>query len=130
MPILWKGAGLMLTDRVEIRLSIAADDITNLRVKAELANGTSWFIPATEFKPDEAKPGRYNVDFNGLNSGQMSEPVYFTVYKGGTVVSNTVRYSVESYAYAQANKAAPDTSLLALLKVMMKYGDAAYNYVN
>jgi len=56
--------------------------------------------------------------------------VYFTVYRGNTVVSNTVRYSVESYAYAQANKAEPDASLLALLKVMMKYGDAAYDYVN
>ena len=125
----WKGAGLMLTDRVEIRLSIAADDITNLKVKAELSDGTNWIIPSSEFK-DSGIAGRYNIDFNGLNSGQMSEPVYFTVYDGDTVVSHTVRYSVESYAYAQENKAAPDTSLLALLKVMMKYGDAAYNYVH
>ena len=127
--VAWKGAGLMLTDRVEIRLSIEADDITDLRVKAELGNGTEWFIESSEFKP-AAQVRRYNIDFNGLNSGQMSESVYFTVYEGDKIVSNTVCYSVESYAYAQANKSAPDEALLALLKVMMKYGDAAYNYAN
>ena len=128
--VTWKGAGLLLTDRVQIRLSIAADDITNLKVKAELEDGTHWFIPSTQFRPDETREGRYDVDFTGLNSGQMSEPVYFTVYEGDTVVSNTVRYSIESYAYAQANKATTDEALLALLKVMMKYGDSAYEFAH
>ena len=76
------------------------------------------------------RKGRYYIYFSGLNSAQMSEPVYFTVCHGDTVVSNTIRYSIESYAYAQANKEVSDESLLELLKAMMKYGDAAYHYVN
>ena len=58
----------------------------------------------------------------------MSEEVYLTVYDGETAVSNTLRYSIESYAYAKAGGS--DTLLSDLVIAMMKYGNAAYNYVN
>ena len=123
----WKGAGLNLKDRVEIRLTLEARNPGNLVVKARTEDGKEWEMPAGWFEP--VSDGRYYVYFNGLNAGQMSEPVYFTVYEGDTVVSNTLRYSIESYVYSQSNKTAPDESLLALLKTMMKYGDAAHNYI-
>ena len=57
----------------------------------------------------------------------MSEPVYITVYEDQVAVSNTVRYSVESYAYAKQTDS--DAQLVNLLRALMKYGDSAYNYV-
>lgn len=120
----WKGAGLNLKDRVEIRLTIAADDIENLSIKAVGESGDEWMIPAAKF--EDAGNGRYNVSFNGLNAGQMSETIYFTVYKGSRAVSNNVSYSVESYVNSKINSS--DTKLVELIKAMMKYGDSAYNY--
>lgn len=122
----WKGAGLNLKDRVEIRLSVAVEDIEGLTVKVKSESGGEWTIPSTEF--EVADIGRYNVYFNGLNAGQMSENVYFTVYNGDGAVSNTVCYSVESYVYKYQNS--EDTNLAELVKAMMRYGDSAYNYVN
>ena len=124
--VTWKAAGLNLKDRVEIRVKFLADDINNLEIKVRDDNGNNWEIKADKF---EAIPeGGYYAYFNGLNAGMMSEPVYFTMYDGDTVVSNTLRYSVESYAYSKANGA--DAALGKLVQAMMKYGDAAYNYVN
>ena len=118
-------------DKTVIRLIISIDPkIENLSVKAKLADGTEWIIPSEKFEQTQTHVDRYYVYFNGLNSGLMSEPVYFTVYEGNKAVSNTLSYSIESYAYSQENKATVDEALLKLLKAMMRYGDAAYNYVN
>jgi hypothetical protein len=57
----------------------------------------------------------------------MRELVYVTVYDGDTAVSNTLCYSIESYAYAKQNDS--DTNLKNLLIAMMRYGDAAYNFI-
>ena len=51
-----------------------------------------------------------------------------TVYNGDTAVSNTIRYSIESYAYAQQNST--DANLVELVKAMMKYGDSAKAYIS
>ena len=124
--VTWKAAGLNLKDRVEIRVKFLADDINNLVIKVRDDNGNNWEIKADKF---EAIPeGGYYAYFNGLNAGMMSEPVYFTVYDGEQKVSNTLRYSVESYAYSKVN--GTDAALSTLVQAMMKYGDAAYSYVN
>ena len=60
--------------------------------------------------------------FDGYNASQMSDAVYVTAYIGDTAVSNTLRYSIESYA---ASKMGENTELTELLCAMMKYGDAA-----
>ena len=122
----WRGAGLNLKDRVEIRLTLAADNIDSLSVKVTSESGKEWTIESDKFVA--AGTGKYDVCFNGLNAGEMSEPVYFTVYDGDKAVSNTARYSVESYVYKYQNNA--DTNLAELVKAMMNYGDAAYNYVH
>ena len=57
----------------------------------------------------------------------MSEKVYLTMYKNDVAVSNTVCYSIESYAYNKQNST--DTALANLVKAMMKYGNSAYAYV-
>ncbi len=121
----WKSGGLNLQKSVTMRFKISADNIENLTVKVKNDTGEEITIVSDTF---EATDGGYYVYFKGLNVGQMSESVYLTVYDGETAVSNTIRYSIESYAYAKQNST--DTNLSALIKAMMKYGDSAYAYVN
>jgi len=60
-----------------------------------------------------------------LNAGYMSEPIYVTLYDGEKAVSNTVCYSIESYAFTYGD----DAALGDLVRAMMKYGDAASAYI-
>ena len=120
----WKSGGLNLKDCIEMRFKISADGYDDLSVVAE-TDSYSWTIYADEF---EKTAGGCYVYFDGLNAGQMSEPVYLTVYRGDTAVSNTICYSIESYAYAMQSSS--DTKLTNLLEAMMKYGCSAYAYVN
>ena len=122
--VLWRGAGLNLKDRVEMRFVIEAEDITNLSAKVVSESGAEWTIPAEKF--ETADIGRYNVYFNGLNAAQLSEPIYVTIYNGDQAVSHTIRYSVESYAYIYQNN--EDAKLANIVKAMMIYGDSAYNF--
>ncbi len=123
--VLWKGAGLTLQDSIAMRFKIVADNIENLCVKVVNANG-EWIIPSSAFELIEE--GSYYVYFDTLSAAQMSEPIYLTVYNGDVAVSHTIRYSIESYAYAKQND--QDTKLVELVKAMIKYGDSAYAYVS
>ena len=44
------------------------------------------------------------------------------------LLCHTVCYSIESYAYAKQNDV--DEKLVNLINAMMKYGNAAYLYIN
>lgn len=121
--VMWTGGGLNLEDSVTMRFKISAESIDNLTVKAETEESI-WTISAEEF---EVTTGGYYVFFDGLDASQMSEPVYLTIYNGDTPVSNTICYSIESYAYSK--QSSTDTNLVNLLEAMMKYGNSAYAYV-
>lgn len=120
----WGGAGLKLENAITMRFILTAEDVTDLTVKVTTSFG-EWNIPASEF---ESINGGYYVYFNGLNAGQLRDPIYLTAYRGETAVSNTVCYSVESYAYAKQDSTIPHLS--ELVTAMMKYGDSAYAYVH
>ena len=126
----WVGAYLTLTDAVEMKFVFSADSTDGLQVKVTTADpadaqatGQTWII--TEFT--KYSEGAYIANFDGFNADQMSEVVYVTVCDSeGNAVSNTYRYSVESYAYAKQSD--ENTNLVALVKAMMKYGDSAKQY--
>lgn len=120
----WLGAGLRLDENISMRFKLSADDITNLSVKVASESG-EWTIPSAEFVPAK---GGYYVYFNGFNAGQLSEAVYVTVYDGDTAVSNTLRYSIETYA-AMA-QGTDNEALKSLTNSMMKYGNSAYAYIH
>lgn len=122
--VVWKGAGLNLQDSVTVRLKFETADIEGLSLRIICQTG-SWEIWNDAF---ESAGDVYYAYFRGLNAGQMSEPIYMTFYRDNTPVSNTVCYSIESYA--QANQNGGTTALVELLKAMMRYGDSAYAYVN
>ncbi len=125
----WASVSLVLEDAVTMRFKFTTADIDGLTVKITSDTNTEgWSIESGDFLYEEST-GRYYVDFGGLHAGQMRECVYVTVYNGDTAISNTLRYSVESYAYRYANNTSYPT-LAALVKAMMRYGDAAYNFAN
>ncbi len=121
----WKGAGLYLDEGATLRFTIQTDNIANLVVKVTC--GTKTFeIPASKFVKRSGTEDMYYVYVRGINVTQMRESVYLTVLNGETEVSNTICYSVESYAHVQ--KGGSDTALSNLLVAMMKYGDSAKAY--
>ena len=123
--VTWKALGLYLEDTVSIRLKLAVADTTGLTIKVRDDHGNEWNYGASALKAAEDD---YYFYFPGLKADQMRETVYVAAYRGGTAVSNTVRYSIESYCYSKQSE--PNEALNLLLKAMMKYGDSAYNYAN
>lgn len=124
--VTWLAGGLLLEDAVTMRFKFSAPTTQDLTVHfCTDQNPTGWVIGADAFVQTN---GGYYVYFDGLKARQMRETVYVTVYQGDVAVSNTVSYSIESYAYAKRNDS--NTKLVELLTAMMKYGDSAYRYIN
>lgn len=114
--VTWLSAGLNLKDSVVLRLKVSADSVEGLTVKV-----TGYDDCMTVF---EKTDGGYYIFIKGLTLVQMRDALEITVYNGETAVSNTLKYSIESYASANQSG-----TLGALMKAMMKVGDAANAYV-
>ncbi len=122
----WSGAWLELNSAITVKLLVATDSTENLSVKITNDAGKEWILDSAAFKAyDESN---YQLDFNGLDASQMSDNIYLTVYKDNVAVSNTLRYSVESYA--KAMKDSTYKNLAKLVQCMMKYGNSANRYKN
>lgn len=119
----WKGCGLNLQSAVTLRFKLATEETSGLTVKVKSESGRTWTLRQKTF---EVIDGGYYVYFSGLDASQMSETIYLTVYQDGAAVSNTLRYSVESYAYSKQNT--QDENLSTLLESMMKYGNSAKSF--
>ena len=122
----WKSASLLLKDAVNVRLKFAAHNIEGLSVVVQL--GDQRFTIGQEAFIATETAGTYYVVFDQLDASQLSDTFYATIYRGDQKVSNTLRYSVESYAYAKQNDA--DAGLQGLVRAIIRYGDAASTYVN
>ena len=118
----WKAAALVLNNGVTMRFRFAAESTEGLTVKI-VAAGQEWTV--SQFTAAE-QAGQYYADFSGLSARQMREVVSVTVMEGDTAVSNTLEYSVETYAYNKQNEARIGDLVLA----MMRYGDSAAAYLN
>lgn len=120
----WKSAGVDLTDTVALRFRFEIEDPEDVTVKLVGESGMEIVIAADQLVP--AKSGSYYVIFDQLTVSQMSEILYVTVYRGQQAISNTLRYSIESYACAK--QSTDNQALKALVIAMIKYGDAAKAY--
>ncbi len=125
------GIGLRLNDAVTPYIKFTANDITDLTLRVT-CDGHTWnYNVAEELEKEDGvityASGKYEFVLKELGVHQMREAILFTVLKGDEVVSSKFQYSVETYAskYADAGDAQAE-----LLIAMMKYGDAAYAYVN
>ena len=119
-------AALYLEAAVNVQFKFSANAPTDLRVvitdNAECTNVIGEY-PASAQQMDG---GLYYVIVNALNAGQMRKTIYATVMKGDKKVSNTYRYSIESYAAAK--KDGGDGKLETLIDAMMRYGDSANEF--
>ena len=117
----WEAAALVLDHAVTMRFRFSAESTENLVVKIRCGE-QEWIISSFEAVPD--KDNQYYAYFNNLAARQMRDIVYATIYEGDTAVSNTLTYSIETYAYSMQEI----DRLGDLVKAMMRYGDAAAAY--
>jgi len=122
----WKAVSLILNDSVTVKLRISAENIEGLSLKA-VVNDRTTLIPASSFVA--AGENEYFIYFKGLVAKEFSDCIYFTVMDGETEVSNTLQYSVETYAYTSQTGSSTE-ALKNLTNAMMNYGKAAYVYEN
>ena len=129
-PVLWRSAGLTLTNTVELSFSFAAENAEGYIVKITDDKGNLLKeINSNYFTNTKSSTGenRYVFGYAGLLANQLSTPINLTVYNSvDSVVSGTLVYSVESYAYTQQNSS--NTALADLVKAMMIYGDSVRAY--
>lgn len=121
----WRSVSLVLDSAIVIRYKINAATSENLSAKITTDSDQEWTIDGSEFV--RASEGVYNIEFSGLDAGQMRDNVYITIFDGDTAVSNTLCYSVETYVYNKQNNG--DTNFVNLIIAMMRYGDSAYDYI-
>ena len=122
----WAGVSLRLNDSVTMQFVFTTESIEGVTVRIE--NGSGALLKEITQEEFRTSGGYYIAAYNGFTAGQMSETVYATAYRGDEAISNTVSYSIESYACAKQNDA--DASLAALVRAMMRYGNTAYAYVH
>ena len=120
--VTWKGATLMLMNKVYVRVNIQyAGDVNNIKAVIALESGETYEV--TEFV--EYGDGLYYAYCDQVTAYQMETPIYVKIMEGNTVISNTVRYSVSSYAYKYQN----NETVGAVVCAMMKYGKAAVAFM-
>ena len=126
--VTWKSAGLNLTEKVVIRLKLQTENTEGLYVKfADSLDGTGNSVKVTVFTSIPEETNCYYVYLDSLNAYQMRKTIYATVYNASDqAVSDTMSYSIESYAYDAQDRT--DNNLGNLVKAMIQYGVAAESY--
>jgi len=122
-------AALYLEAAVNVRFKFTANELTGLRVvitKDEAGMNAIGELAANPELTDGN--GLYYVTFGVLNAGEMRKTIYATAMLGRKKVSNTYRYSIESYVASMKGKG--DKKLDNLLDAMMRYGDSAKAFVD
>ena len=131
---IWKSASLIIgeTTSIVFRVNlggVAVDDL-DLAVTVKGSAYSSSNVRIKQITADDYMYGQYAGEYlirvDGLAAHQMSDTVSVTLSSNGQVISKTVSYSIESYAYAKQNDS--NDKLVTMLRAMMNYGDAAVAY--
>ena len=117
-----KSASVVLTDAISCKFYFdAKPDEVKLQFEDKV-------ISRKEIGYD-SKSGRYYAIFTEVPIYKMDAKLLITAYKDGQAASNTLMYSIESYAASKAKDTA--TPYLAdLVKAMINYGNSSKNYKN
>lgn len=119
------GVTLYLQNAVVVRLTLKCEDLTDVAVKF-VVEGKEFTVDAADMVPVAGYTDRYYVYFTGLRASQLRASVDATACRNGVAISNTLRYSVESYAFDNQNATA--NRLGELVKSIITYGDSVYAY--
>ncbi len=132
--VVFEGASLSLDERVAINyyLDLAGQSAAQLELELTWQDGgitKTVTLDGAGFETRQVN-GRtlYVATLEALNATQMRTVVDARVCRRSdhVSVSDTMRYSVETYAYSKRGD--QDENLRTLILVMMKYGDAASAY--
>lgn len=131
----FKSASLSLKEKVTINYYLDLTDyngaVNDLQVVISYTDADGSLKTATvDGSALSYRNGSYVASFSALNAIQMRTVCTAEVYSKTTArrVSDTVTYSIESYAASKSNDA--DALLVELVNAMMKYGDAANAFFN
>ena len=117
----WKSVQLQLLSKATVRVKFAYEgDVSNLKMVVKVENGEEYEV--TDFTV--ADTNQYYACFDQIKASQFGNTLDFKIMEGDTVISNTLRYSVESYAAKNKDSA----TLGGVLAAMMKYGKAAATF--
>ncbi len=126
VELVWYGANLNLKDSISIQPMFTMADTTGVVIRVSNADGNIVSeVPSEEFGTSSTYR---TVKFSGLIATQLSDTYYFTAYKNGVAISNTLSYSVESYAKAKTESANAGANIRNLANAIMKYGYSSRAY--
>ena len=122
----WNSCGLVLGNAIMFKVKFTADNVENKTVEITLRNA-KFIYDKNDFKDNG--DGTYYVYCNELFAHEVSDEVLLTVYENGVPCSNTMLFSVESYARLVRDKYR-GTPLDEMITTMMLYGNSAKEYKN
>lgn len=120
--VVWKSVALRLTDSVNVRFQFSASDLSGLSVRFSIGD---YKYETSEFFVVDGKTDRYYVLFKDILPREMREAFTVTAYRNGVPVSDTIMYSIQSYAVGKTELGTP---LAEILVAMLKYGDSCKAY--
>ncbi len=120
----WISSGLILNNSVMVKAKFTTDSIDNKTVVITCGKGKFTYTK-DDFVLD--KDGNYYVYCDEIFANEMSEEILLTVYDNGVQCSNTMRFSIESYAKL-VHDSYKGTALDELTTAMMRYGNSAKAY--
>ena len=122
----WNSCGLVLGNAIMFKVKFTANNVENKTVEITLRNA-KFTYDKNDFKANG--DGTYYVYCNELFAHEVSDEVLLTVYENGVPCSNTMLFSVESYARLVRDNY-KGTPLDEMITTMMLYGNSAKEYKN
>ena len=122
----WNSCGLVLGNAIMFKVKFTADNVENKTVEITLRNA-KFTYDKNDFKDNG--DGTYYVYCNELFAHELGDEVLLTVYENGFPCSNTMLFSVESYARLVRDNY-KGTPLDEMITTMMLYGNSAKEYKN
>ena len=100
-------------------------DISGLSMKVTYVNsqGETTTVTLTDAEVYSADKGYYSFTFYGLLASELRTAIEVAVYEGNTRLSETLRYSAETYASKTIGNA-----LEPLTRALFAYSDSAKAY--
>ena len=120
----WKTCSLVLKNSIMVKVKFSAKDVENKTVEIVLKN-TKFTYTKDDFVNNG--DGTYYVYCNELFANELSDDLLFTIYENGKPCSNTMLFSVESYARLVRDNY-KDKPLDKMTTAMMLYGKSAKAY--
>ena len=120
----WKTCSLVLKNSIMVKVKFSAKDVENKTVEIVIKN-TKFTYTKDNFVSNG--DGTYYVYCNELFANELSDNLLFTIYENGVPCSNTMLFSVESYARLVRDNY-KDKPLDKMTTAMMLYGNSAKAY--